>query len=132
VYLDGVIEAVLSISYKNIVPLINTNFYIAAANNSQEEFDYADIHLYNFSMYNICLSPYDVLINRLNNQARVNLKNGIPDVDYISNGLRRNFLSPDSESGTQIVDSILYNIKESSDLSFNNNSTSSDSDGILS
>lgn len=130
VYLDGVIECVLQLSYDQIVPKNLTDFFIGASVNLEgEAFDFTDMNLYNFSLYNVCLSPYDILINRLNNQARVNLRNSAPDTDYIEKGLLRNFLTS-NEEGTNVKESMLYDINIQ-DISFNNNSTSSGQDGIL-
>ena len=137
VYLDGVIEAVIQASYEQIVPELLKDFYIAASCNSDGSFDYTDMNMYNLSMYNVCLSPFDVLINRLNNQARTNLKNGIPDTSYISQGLQRNFLTAD-DTGTKITSSILYKLSKDpltneilEDPQFNNNATSNSDSGIL-
>jgi hypothetical protein len=57
-------------------------------------------------MYPKCLSPLQVLYEYLNDQAFTHLKDNIPDSTYITEGLKRNFISTD-EHGNHT--SLLYN-----------------------
>lgn len=113
VYIDGVIERVYSIDSQNIYPGNNT-IYIGAQEN---EIYFTDTTIYRVSLFNKCLNPYQVLFETLNDRARTHLlSSGLPDIDYIQDGLKRNFIDVDENGNTE---SLLWDTSKQ----FNNNLT---------
>lgn len=113
VYIDGVVEAVFKIDRKQILPEGVANMYLAAQMYEDQAMFYTDVDIYRITLYDKCLSPYEILYDFLNNQAYTNHINGQPDTSYIVEGLQRNFIK-DTDKGKE---SILWNVNES----FNNN-----------
>ena len=114
VYIDGVVEAVFKIDRQQILPEGLTNMYLAAQMYENQAMFYTDVDIYRVTMYDACLSPYEILYDYLNNQSYTHHINGQPDTTYIVEGLQRNFIK-DTDDGKQ---SLLWNINET----FNNNS----------
>ena len=114
VYIDGVVEAVFKIDREQILPEGITTMYLAAQMYENQAMFYTDVDIYRVSMYDICLSPYEILYDYLNNQAYAHHINGQPDTTYIVEGLQRNFIK-NTDDGKQ---SLLWNVNET----FNNNS----------
>ena len=112
IYIDGVIEAVDNISNAQILPgaTNNIDFFIGASqflnNGNTYSTNYCDMDLYRFVLYNKCLSPYEILIDYLNNLATAHFVDGKPDTTYIEDGLKRNFITYDET--TKTMDSLLY------------------------
>ena len=112
IYIDGVIEAVDNISNAQILPgaTNNIDFFIGASqffnNGNAYSTNYCDMDLYRFVLYNKCLSPYEILIDYLNNLATSHFIDGKPDTSYIEDGLKRNFITYDET--TKTMDSLLY------------------------
>lgn len=114
VYIDGVVEAVFKIDREQILPEGITTMYLAAQMYENQAMFYTDVDIYRVSMYDICLSPYEILYDYLNNQAYAHHINGQPNTTYIVEGLQRNFIK-NTDDGKQ---SLLWNVNET----FNNNS----------
>lgn len=117
VYINGVVEAVFSnINVSSLIPANENKIYIAAQVESGKEMYYTDVSVYRVAMYNKCLNPLQVLYDYLNDQALTHLINGtLPDSEYINEGLRRNFITTDSNNKQT---SLLYNANDEFD---NNN-----------
>lgn len=109
VYIDSVLEEAYNIKVSDIYPGSNM-VYLAA---QEGDLFYTDVTFYRISLWNKCLNPYELLFEGLNNQARTHLIDGLPDVSYIENGLKRNFI--ENKSG---LNSLLWK----TDYLFNSNS----------
>lgn len=113
-YVNGVVESVFeNMSVSSIIPVDADQLTIGAQVENDTEMFYTDMNVFRVSMYNKCLSPIDVLYEFLNDQACANIKNGNPDTDKISDGLKRNFISV-TDDGNR---SLLYN----DSMTFSNN-----------
>ena len=67
VYIDGVVEAVFKIDREQILPEGITTMYLAAQMYENQAMFYTDVDIYRVSMYDTCLSPYEILYDYLNN-----------------------------------------------------------------
>lgn len=108
-YVDGVIEAAGTVSNSTIIPMADATLapiYLGAALYDKEVTNFADCNIYRITMYNKCLSPYDILVDFANNEAITHFKDGSPDTDYITDCLLRNFIDV-NEDGS-IKQSLLY------------------------
>lgn len=111
IYIDGVLETVINTSVPICLPsaynghdsgnnvVKSPNLYIGASEYNGEIFNYTDMDLYRFTFYRECLSPYEVLVDYLNNLATSHANGTSIDDKYITDGLARNFISVD-EQGT--------------------------------
>ena len=107
VYINGTVERVFSnIEISSLIPVNENKVYLAAQVEDGESMFYTDTSFYRVTMYPKCLSPLQVLYEYLNDQAFTHLKDNIPDSTYITEGLKRNFISTD-EYGNHT--SLLYN-----------------------
>ncbi len=104
VYLDGVIEAVKQCDIDLIIPWINNSnypsdtecsIYLAAAPFGNEIISYTDVNIFHVKLINSCLNPYQVLVEYLNDQAKINYTDGEPNIKLITDGQARNFISGD-------------------------------------
>lgn len=108
-YIDGVIEAAGTVANATIVPMADATLapiYIGAAEYDTESTNFTDMNVYRVTMYNKCLSPYDILIDFANNEAITHFKNNSPDTEYITECLLRNFI--DTNEDGSIKQSLLY------------------------
>lgn len=122
VYVDGVIEATEAYDPNLIIDQVLMGgacpvMYLAAAERTGDVFNFTDCDIYRVAMYAKCLSPIEVLYEHLNNEARAHFRSdGLPNTDYITEGLRRNLIISDNDStsasdiriGGKRLDSQLY------------------------
>lgn len=120
VYVNGVVETVFSdISVDYLIPETQKYIYIAASkqDESSDAIYFTDTSIYRVALYNKCLTPMQVLYDYLNNEAYTHLTSQYePDTTYISDGLKRNFITTEPDGSHQ---SLLYNTTQA----FDNNST---------
>lgn len=117
VYVNSVVETVFTnVNVSSIIPSEINTIYIAAQVENGNPMYFTDQSVYRVALYNKCLNPIEVLFDYLNDQALTHLINNAPDESYISNGLKRNFITT-NENNEHI--SLLYNTNEE----FDNNKT---------
>lgn len=117
VYINGVVETVFTnVNVSSIISSKINTIYIAAQVENNTPMYFTDQSIYRVALYNKCLSPIEVLYDFLNDQALTHLINNAPDESYISEGLKKNFITT-NENNEHI--SLLYNTNEE----FDNNKT---------
>lgn len=91
---------------------------------------FCDCDIYNLRVYNIALTPYEIMINRANNLAVTNYLNDQPRYELIDQELLYNFCRRDNNETDDGINSLLYN-KISKDYNinflFSNNSLNQES-----
>lgn len=114
VYIDGVVEAVYNLSKSDILSTVS-QIYLAAQLYDTPMF-FTDVDIYRVTLYNKCLSPYEILLDKLNTETYVYHTNGNLESRYITEGLKKNFLTVNSDNE---IDSFLWN----TEVEFDNDNT---------
>lgn len=114
IYIDGVVEAVYNLSKSDILSTVS-QIYLAAQLYDTPMF-FTDVDIYRVTLYNECLSPYEILLDKLNTETYVYHNNGNLESKYITEGLKKNFLAVDSDNK---ISSYLWDTTQG----FDNNNT---------
>lgn len=131
-YVDGVIEYVSEIQNNAILPGagVSVPMYIGGMKDDVFAGDidtwFTDMNIYRWNLYHKCLSPYDILCDYLNTLAMSHYHNGSPDMNYIKEGLHRNFIKTDANGNPIMNGSVLYTHDDNTPTAneFDNNSES--------